>query len=501
MNGSTKTLITCALVALLAGGGGAFAATGLMQANTVRAGAALQGCLDASEGTLELSSAGGACGSGTVPVVWQTSEAEAGKAGATGEKGDAGKPGPTGKPGEAGKAGESGTPGAAGTPGVAGTPGATGAPGTAGAPGATGAPGRTGATGQTGTPGAAGKDGAPGQAGAPGAKGDKGDPGVQGVQGEKGDPGVAGAPGAKGDKGDPGLQGIQGIQGAKGDTGDTPWATVGEWSATATYTAGPPASLVAYQGSTYVAARSSVAAAPAVSPSDWILVAAAGAKGDKGDKGDTGEQGLQGVQGIQGVQGVVGLTGAIGATGVAGQDGATPWTFRGAFDPAVTYTGTTPASVVTYQGATYIATKPGAFSALLPTDTSAWAVLAAAGSTGAPGATGPTGPQGMPGLQGPAGNNELSALFGNRDTGFAAGHSGEECTMGQIILSAASVSNGIPLEGQVMSLVQNQALYALIGTRFGGNGQTYFQLPDMRKVAPNNMAYYMCTAGLFPSRD
>lgn len=486
MNGSTKTLITCALVALLAGGGGAFAATGLMQANTVRAGAALQGCLDASEGTLELSSAGGACGSGTVPVVWQTSEAEAGKAGATGEKGDAGKPGPTGKPGEAGKVGESGTPG------VAGTPGSTGAPG------ATGAPGRTGATGQTGAPGVAGKDGAPGQAGAPGAKGDKGDPGVQGVQGEKGDPGVAGAPGAKGDKGDPGLQGIQGIQGAKGDTGDTPWATVGEWSATATYTAGPPASLVAYQGSTYVAARSSVAAAPAVSPSDWILVAAAGAKGDKGDKGDTGEQGLQGVQGIQGVQGVVGLTGAIGATGVAGQNGATPWIFRGAFDPTVTYTGTTPASVVTYQGATYIATKPGAFSALLPTDTSAWAVLAAAGSTGA---TGPTGPQGDPGLrgpQGPAGNSALSSLFGT-STGIGLAGRGAECTMGQVYLSASNRGGGVPANGQTLAISQNTALFALIGTTYGGNGTQTFQLPDLRAVAPNNMSYYICTEGVFPS--
>lgn len=487
MNGSTKTLITCALVALLAGGGGAFAATGLMQANTVRAGAALQGCLDASEGTLELSSAGGACGSGTVPVVWQTSEAEAGKAGATGEKGDAGKPGPTGKPGEAGKVGESGTPG------VAGTPGSTGAPG------ATGAPGRTGATGQTGAPGVAGKDGAPGQAGAPGAKGDKGDPGVQGVQGEKGDPGVAGAPGAKGDKGDPGLQGIQGIQGAKGDTGDTPWATVGEWSATATYTAGPPASLVAYQGSTYVAARSSVAAAPAVSPSDWILVAAAGAKGDKGDKGDTGEQGLQGVQGIQGVQGVVGLTGAIGATGVAGQNGATPWIFRGAFDPTVTYTGTTPASVVTYQGATYIATKPGAFSALLPTDTSAWAVLAAAGATGAPGATGPTGPQGMPGLQGPSGNSLLSNFFGQNTGNGQPGHGSGDCVMGEVYLSATNRTDGVPAKGQLVSIQQNSALYALIGTTYGGDGRMTFQLPDLRAIAPNNMTYYICDMGIFPS--
>ncbi|PII86651.1 hypothetical protein BMH32_07935 [Leucobacter sp. OLJS4] len=493
MNGSTKTLITCALVALLAGGGGAFAATGLMQANSVRAGAALQGCLDASEGTLELSSAGGACGSGTVPVVWQTSEAEAGKAGAAGEKGDAGKPGPTGKPGEAGKAGESGTPGATGTPGVAGTPGSTGAPG---------APGRIGATGRTGTPGAAGKDGAPGQAGAPGAKGDQGDPGLQGVKGDKGDPGVAGAPGAKGDKGDPGLQGIQGIQGVKGDTGDTPWATVGEWSATATYTAGPPASLVVYQGSTYVAARSSVAAAPAVSPSDWILVAAAGAKGDKGDKGDTGEQGLQGVQGIQGVQGVVGLTGAIGATGAAGQDGVTPWTFRGAFEPTAIYSGTTPASVVTYQGATYIATKPGAFSALVPTDTSAWAVLAAAGSAGAPGATGPAGPQGIPGLpgqQGPAGNSLLSSYFGQNTGNGQPGRGSGECVMGEVYLSAANRTDGVPAKGQLVSIQQNSALFALIGTTYGGDGRTTFQLPDLRAIAPNNMSYYICDMGIFPS--
>lgn len=499
MNGSTKTLITCALVALLAGGGGAFAATGLMQAGNVRAGSALQGCLDASAGTLELSSAGGACGSGTVPVVWQTSDAAAGKPGAPGEKGDTGKPGANGRPGEAGKAGESGVPGSAGAPGAAGTPGSAGAPGRTGATGSTGQAGAPGAAGKNGAPGQAGKDGAPGRTGAPGAKGDTGDPGAQGIQGEKGDPGVAGAPGAKGDKGDPGAQGVQGIQGVKGDTGDTPWATVGEWSAAVTYTAGPPASLVTYQGSTYVAARSSVAAAPAVSSSDWILVAAAGAKGDKGDKGDTGEQGLQGAQGIQGVQGAIGLTGAVGAPGAAGQNGVTPWTFRGAFDPIAVYSGTAPASVVTYQGSTYIATRPGAFSALLPTDTSAWAVLAAVGATGATGATGPAGPQGVPGARGPAGNSLLSDFFGQNTGNGQPGRGSGDCVMGEVYLSAANRTDGVPAKGQLMSIQQNPALYSLIGNTYGGDGRVNFQLPDLRAVAPNNMSYFICDMGIFPS--
>ncbi|WMJ72348.1 tail fiber protein [Cytophagaceae bacterium ABcell3] len=34
--------------------------------------------------------------------------------------------------------------------------------------------------------------------------------------------------------------------------------------------------------------------------------------------------------------------------------------------------------------------------------------------------------------------------------------------------------------GQQISISQNQALFALIGTHFGGNGSTYFNLPDTR---------------------
>jgi microcystin-dependent protein len=38
--------------------------------------------------------------------------------------------------------------------------------------------------------------------------------------------------------------------------------------------------------------------------------------------------------------------------------------------------------------------------------------------------------------------------------------------------------------GQFMSISQNQALFALLGTMYGGNGQTTFALPDLRGRAP-----------------
>jgi microcystin-dependent protein len=38
--------------------------------------------------------------------------------------------------------------------------------------------------------------------------------------------------------------------------------------------------------------------------------------------------------------------------------------------------------------------------------------------------------------------------------------------------------------GQLLPINQNQALFALFGTTFGGNGQTTFALPDMRGRMP-----------------
>lgn len=38
--------------------------------------------------------------------------------------------------------------------------------------------------------------------------------------------------------------------------------------------------------------------------------------------------------------------------------------------------------------------------------------------------------------------------------------------------------------GQIMSIAQNSALFSILGTTYGGNGQTTFALPDLRGRAP-----------------
>ncbi len=61
--------------------------------------------------------------------------------------------------------------------------------------------------------------------------------------------------------------------------------------------------------------------------------------------------------------------------------------------------------------------------------------------------------------------------------------------LGEIMLAAfAVVPNGFALcNGQLLSIAQNTALYALIGTTYGGNGQTTFALPDLRGRVPRGM--------------
>ena len=39
-------------------------------------------------------------------------------------------------------------------------------------------------------------------------------------------------------------------------------------------------------------------------------------------------------------------------------------------------------------------------------------------------------------------------------------------------------------DGQLLSIAQNTALFSLLGTQYGGNGQTTFALPDLRGRTP-----------------
>lgn len=41
-----------------------------------------------------------------------------------------------------------------------------------------------------------------------------------------------------------------------------------------------------------------------------------------------------------------------------------------------------------------------------------------------------------------------------------------------------------PCNGQLLPINQNQALFSLLGTMYGGNGQTTFALPDLRGRVP-----------------
>ncbi|MGH8049558.1 MAG: tail fiber protein, partial [Arenimonas sp.] len=117
------------------------------------------------------------------------------------------------------------------------------------------------------------------------------------------------------------------------------------------------------------------------------------------------------------------------------------------------------------------------------------------GSTGPQGPIGPIGPQGPQGIQGPSG---IDTKFGT-DTSYAAAGRGE-CYMGTVFLTAGSVGMGTPAQGQILSIAQNTALFSLLGTIYGGNGQTTFALPDLRGAAPNGLTYNICMQGIYPSR-
>jgi microcystin-dependent protein len=52
--------------------------------------------------------------------------------------------------------------------------------------------------------------------------------------------------------------------------------------------------------------------------------------------------------------------------------------------------------------------------------------------------------------------------------------------------------------GQILSIAQNTALFSLLGTTFGGNGQTTFALPDLRgrmAMHPNGSSFVVGQSG------
>ena len=58
-----------------------------------------------------------------------------------------------------------------------------------------------------------------------------------------------------------------------------------------------------------------------------------------------------------------------------------------------------------------------------------------------------------------------------------------------------------PCEGQLRVITQERSLFAVLGTRYGGDGQSTFALPNLKGKAPDpNMHYCIAMRGDFPSR-
>lgn len=66
-----------------------------------------------------------------------------------------------------------------------------------------------------------------------------------------------------------------------------------------------------------------------------------------------------------------------------------------------------------------------------------------------------------------------------------AAQAGDEPFLGQVMIVAQNFCprGWAPAQGQLIAVNQNQALFALLGTHFGGDGVTTFALPDMRARA------------------
>jgi microcystin-dependent protein len=76
--------------------------------------------------------------------------------------------------------------------------------------------------------------------------------------------------------------------------------------------------------------------------------------------------------------------------------------------------------------------------------------------------------------------------------------------IGTILLYAFNYApeGWLSCDGQTMNITQYQALFALLGTTYGGNGTTNFLLPNLYGASPiPAMKYYICITGIWPSRQ
>jgi microcystin-dependent protein len=76
--------------------------------------------------------------------------------------------------------------------------------------------------------------------------------------------------------------------------------------------------------------------------------------------------------------------------------------------------------------------------------------------------------------------------------------------LGDIILLATNYAPEYTLDcnGQSLNINDYNALYALLGVKFGGDGFNTFKLPDLRGTEPHpNTRYCIIVNGIFPQQQ
>lgn len=92
------------------------------------------------------------------------------------------------------------------------------------------------------------------------------------------------------------------------------------------------------------------------------------------------------------------------------------------------------------------------------------------------------------------------AIFTNQ-ANHAENGTGSEY-IGEIIpmLVSLSTKNWILANGSTLGTNDNQPLFSLLSTRFGGDGQVNFKVPNLNS-SQSNLVYYIANAGTFPNLD
>ena len=79
---------------------------------------------------------------------------------------------------------------------------------------------------------------------------------------------------------------------------------------------------------------------------------------------------------------------------------------------------------------------------------------------------------------------------------------GGDCLIGSVWLFAGTFApaGSLVADGRSVLIQENAALYSLLGTTYGGNGTTHFNLPNLQPLAPAGVSYLVCASGTYPTR-